>query len=41
MVRNNSIVVAALCDMIRKWSEVLRYAMMWHGCTDNVCIGDV
>ena len=28
-------IVAIQFGMIRKWSEVLRRRMMWHGCTDN------
>jgi len=27
--------------IIRKWSEVLRRRMMWHGCTDESCAGGV
>jgi len=33
--RGSDEIVAVQCSMIRKWAEVLRRRMIWHGCIDK------
>jgi len=41
VVQNCCGMVAGLLNIIRKWSEVLRHWMMWHGCSDKRCVDGV